>query len=251
MMDEKVVVITGGVRGIGKATSIMFAENGYFVIATTRNGNKKKDIEEMFNRNHNVNVVVEELNVNKEENVENFFKNIYSKYGRIDCLVNNAGIMIDNMPLHETSYEGFEKIIQTDVFGVYFCMKHVITEMLKQGHGSIVNVASVAGLVGSYNSSLYSAAKHAVIGLTKCGALDYATKNIRINAVAPGCIKTEIFEDAFNKGIYSEKDLAFKHPMKRFGTPDEVARSIFFLANDDNSFTTGTVLVVDGGYTSV
>ncbi len=244
MFNKKVVIVTGGTKGIGKATSIEFAKNGYFVVATTRNVDKKMNF-----KIKSGDIIVEKLNVNFEEDVKKFIENIYKKYGRIDCLVNNAGIMIENLPLHKTTTENFKKIIQTDVFGVYFNMKYVIIEMLKQGYGSIVNVASAAGLVGSYSSSLYSAAKHAVIGLTKCCALDYATKNIRVNAVAPGCIKTDIFKDAFDSGVYSEKDLALSHPMKRLGTPEEVAKSIYFLADENNSFTTGTILSVDGGYT--
>ena len=127
-------------------------------------------------------------------------------------------------------------------------MKYAITEMLKTGGGSIVNVASAAGLIGSKLAGQYGTAKHAVVGLTKCGALDYAENNIRINAVAPGAIKTEIFEEAFKRGAYTEESLASTHPMKRMGLPIEVARSILFLADDKNSFTTGTILSVDGGY---
>ena len=250
MFDKKVVIITGGTRGIGKATSIAFADNDYLVIATTRNIEQKRQLEEMCVKEDKGKgqIFVEKLDVNIEEEVRNFIDNAYLKYGRIDCLVNNAGIMIENLPLDQTSSESFNKIIKTDLFGVYFCMKYVIKVMLKQGRGNIVNVASAAGLVGSYSSALYTAAKHAVIGLTKCGALDYATKNIRVNAVAPGCIKTEIFEDAFARGAYTEESLANLHPMKRMGTPMEVAKSILFLADDDNGFTTGAILSVDGGY---
>ena len=246
----KVVVITGGTKGIGKATSIEFANNGYKVISTTRNANNKRELEQMFKSNikGEGEVVIEELDVNKEENVKSFIENVVKKYGKIDCLVNNAGIMIENVPLHQTTTENFQKIWNTDVLGLYWGMKYAVIEMLKQGYGNIVNVASCAGLGGSYSSSLYSAAKHAVIGLTKCGAIDYATKNIRINAVAPACIKTEIFEDAINRGTYTEEVLANFQPMKRMGTPVEVAKSIYFLAQEENSFTTGTILTVDGGY---
>ena len=251
MINKKVVIITGGTKGIGKATSAEFAKNDYFVIATTRDIREKANLEKMFKDEYNVDVLIEELNVDIEDNVKHFIARIMDLYGRIDCLVNNAGIMIENLPLHETKTISFEKIIKTDLFGVYFCMKYAIVEMLKQGYGSIVNVASVAGLVGSYSSSLYTAAKHAVVGLTKCGALDYATKNIRINAVAPGCIKTKIFEDAFKRGVYTEDGLASMHPMKRMGMPEEVAKSILFLADEKNGFTTGTILSVDGGYTAM
>ena len=246
----KNVIITGGTRGIGKATSIEFANNGFNVIATTRNIKNKPELEKMFLNyiKGEGKVVVEELDVNVEENVKNFIEKIAGIYGKIDVLVNNAGIMIENVPLHETKTENFKKILDTDLLGVYYCMKYTIQVMLKQGGGSIVNVASDAGLVGGYSSSLYTAAKHGVVGLTKCGALDYATKNIRVNAVCPGCIKTEIFEDAFKRGTYTEESLANLHPMKRMGTPEEVAKAIYFLADEKSSFTTGITLSVDGGF---
>ena len=245
----KNVLITGGTKGIGKATAIEFANNGYRVIATTRSIKNKEELEKMFKENVNGSgeVIVEGLDVNNEEDVKNLIHSIVEKYGRLDCLVNNAGIMIENVPLHQTTTENFEKIINTDLFGVYYGMKYAIIEMLKQGGGSIVNVASDAGLIGGYSSSLYTAAKHAVVGLTKCGALDYATQGIRVNAVCPGCIKTEIFEDAFKRGTYTEESLANLHPMKRMGTPTEVAKTIYFLAQEENGFTTGITVSVDGG----
>ena len=245
----KNVLITGGTKGIGKATAIEFANHGYRAIATTRSVKKKNEMEQMFKDNiaGEGEVIVEELNVNNEEDVKNLIQDVVKKYGRLDCLVNNAGIMIENVPLHQTTTENFRKILETDLFGLYYGMKYAIIEMLKQGGGSIVNVASDAGLIGGYSSSLYTAAKHAVVGLTKCGALDYATQGIRVNAVAPGCIKTEIFEDAFKRGTYTEESLANLHPMQRMGLPKEVAKSIYFLADDENAFTTGTILTCDGG----
>lgn len=244
----KNVVITGGTKGIGKETAILFAENNYRVIATTRNGDQKDKLEEDFKQNHNVNVVVEQLDVCNEDDVKNLMHNVAEKYGKLDCVVNNAGIMIENVLLHLSSTKSFKKIIDTDILGVYYGMKYAISEMLKTGGGSIVNVASAAGLIGSKFACQYGAAKHAVVGLTKCAALDYAEENIRINAVAPGAIKTEIFKEAFKRGTYTEKSLASTHPMKRMGLPIEVARSILFLADEKNSFTTGTILSVDGGY---
>ncbi len=246
----KVVLITGGTKGIGKATAIEFANRGYKVIATTRSIDNKTELEENLKKeiSGQGEVIVEKLNVNNEDDVKNLIQDVVEKYGRLDCLVNNAGIMIENVPLHETTTENFRKIIDTDLFGLYYGMKYAIIAMLKQGGGSIVNVASDAGLIGGYSSSLYTAAKHAVVGLTKCGALDYATQGIRVNAVAPGCIKTEIFEDAFKRGTYTEESLANLHPMKRMGLPKEVAKSIFFLADEENAFTTGTILTCDGGY---
>ena len=243
------VVITGGTKGIGKATSIEFANNGWNVIATTRNVGDKDALEKVFAENikGNGRVNIEQLDVNNENDVKAFIENVVKKYGKLDCLVNNAGIMIENVPLHQTTTESFNKIWNTDVLGVYWGMKYAIIEMLKQGGGSIVNVASDAGLIGGYSSSLYTAAKHAVVGLTKCGALDYATQGIRVNAVCPGCIKTEIFEDAFKRGTYTEKSLADLHPMKRMGKPIEVAKAIYFLAQEENAFTTGITISVDGG----
>ena len=213
------VVITGGTKGIGKATSIEFANNGWNVIATTRNVGNKDALEKVFAENikGKGRVNIEQLDVNNENDVKAFIENVVKKYGKLDCLVNNAGIMIENVPLHQTTTESFNKIWNTDVLGVYWGMKYAIIEMLKQGGGSIVNVASDAGLIGGYSSSLYTAAKHAVVGLTKCGALDYATQGIRVNAVCPGCINT------------------LTH------------KAIYFLAQEENAFTTGITISVDGG----
>ena len=236
----KTAFVTGSTRGIGRATADALLIEGYTVIYSGTGANRPDSLNDQAD--------YISLDVSVSESRKRAFEYITEKYGKLDCVVNNAGIMIENVLLHLSSTEAFRKIIETDVLGVYYGMKYAITEMLKTGGGSIVNVASAAGLIGSKLAGQYGTAKHAVVGLTKCGALDYAENNIRINAVAPGAIKTEIFEEAFKRGAYTEESLASTHPMKRMGLPIEVARSILFLADDKNSFTTGTILSVDGGY---
>ncbi len=139
-------------------------------------------------------------------------------------------------------------MLQTNVMGVFWCMKYQIKQMLKQGNGSIVNLASIAGLNGIPWVSTYSATKHAVVGLTKSAALDYATQNIRINAVAPGAIKTDIIEQQIAMGTYDEKMIVAMEPIGRMGKAQEIANGIAWLCSDEASFVTGTILSIDGGF---
>jgi NAD(P)-dependent dehydrogenase (short-subunit alcohol dehydrogenase family) len=139
-------------------------------------------------------------------------------------------------------------MLQTNVFGLYLCMKYEIAQMQRNGGGAIVNLASIAGLNGIPYGGPYAATKHAVVGLTKSGALDYATANIRINAVAPGAIKTDIIDQAIALGQYDEATIKAMHPMARMGKPEEIAHAIAWLLSDEASFVTGHVLNIDGGF---
>lgn len=139
-------------------------------------------------------------------------------------------------------------MLDTNVMGVYYGMKYAIIEMLKTGGGTIVNLASIAGLNGLYATAQYNASKHAVVGLTKGTAIDYAQQGIRINAVAPGAIKTDILKNAIASGTYDVSSIEAIHPMNRLGEVEDIAKAIYFLASDENTFMTGTILNIDGGY---
>ena len=245
----KNVLITGGTQGIGEQTALEFAKNGYDVIVTSRNASKEKEVQDKF-QNKGYKVTFYTLDVNKESQVKEVIESIVEKFGKLDVLVNNSGISLGNALLADTESEEFTKMLDTNVSGVYYGMKYAIKAMEKTGGGSIVNLASIAGLNGLQYSALYGATKHAVVGLTKGGAVDYADKGIRINAIAPGAIKTDILQNAIDSGTYDEASIAAIHPMKKLGDPTDIAKGIYFLADDNNPFLTGTILNIDGGYTA-
>ncbi len=244
---KKTVIITGGTTGIGKATALHFAKNGYNVVVTSRNADKEAAVLSEFKEN-GVEVTFYPLDVTHENQVESVIIKTVEKFGKLDSIVNNSGISLGNALLGETVADDLKQMLETNVMGVYYGMKYAINAMLKTGGGTIVNLASIAGLNGLYATAQYNASKHAVVGLTKGAAIDYATKGIRINAVAPGAIRTSIFQGAIDSGMYKIEDIEGIHPMNRLGEVEDIAKAIFFLASDENSFMTGTILNIDGGY---
>ena len=246
-MKSKTVIITGGTTGIGKATAIKFAENGYNVVITSRDSKKESSIKKEF-QEKGFEIDFKVLDVRNEKDVENLIKETVAKYGKLDVMVNNSGISLGNAILAETESEDLKKMLETNVMGVYYGMKYAIKEMLKTNGGAIVNLASIAGLNGLYATAQYCATKHAVVGLTKGGAIDYAQSGIRINAVAPGAIKTDILQNAIDAGTYDVSGIEAIHPMNKLGRVEDIANGIFFLASPENEFLTGTILNIDGGY---
>lgn len=245
---KKTVIITGGTTGIGKATAIAFGKKGYNVVVTSRDSNKEAEILSTIKAT-GADVTFFQLDVTNEESVKELIEKTVKQYGKLDTIVNNSGIAGDQSGfLADSTSENFKSVLDTNVLGVFYGMKYAIESMLKTGGGTVVNLASIAGLNGLYYSAQYCASKHAVVGLTKAGAVEYATQGIRINAIAPGAIKTDILQNAINSGSYTEESIAAIHPMKRMGTPEDIANGILFLASDDCPFMTGTILSVDGGY---
>lgn len=244
---NRTVIITGGTVGIGKATALYFAKNGYNVVITSRNATKEKDIVREF-KNQGAEVTFYELDVTKEEQVKEVIDKTVAKFVKLDSIINNSGISLGNAILGETGSDELKQMLDTNVMGVYYGMKHAINAMLKTGGGTVVNLASIAGINGLYATALYNASKHAVVGLTKGASLDYATKGIRINAVAPGAIKTDILKNAIASGTYDVSAIKALHPMNRLGEVEDIAKAIYFLASDENFFMTGTILTIDGGY---
>lgn len=246
-MNKKVVLITGGTTGIGKATALHFAKNGFNVVVTSRDENKEAQIISDFKQS-GLDVTFFPLDVTNEEQVELVISKTVQKFGKLDSIVNNSGISLGGAVLGETISDDLKKMLDTNVMGVYYGMKYAIKAMEKTGGGTIVNLASIAGLNGLYATAQYNASKHAVVGLTKGAAIDYATKGIRINAVAPGAIKTAVFQSALDSGTYRIEDIEGIHPMNRLGEVEDIAKAIYFLASDENTFMTGAVLSIDGGY---
>jgi NAD(P)-dependent dehydrogenase (short-subunit alcohol dehydrogenase family) len=246
-MTQKVAVITGGATGIGKSTALLLASKGIkVVISGRREAVGQKVIEEIRAQGGDAAFIA--ADVDNETQVSQIIGFALKKYGRLDLAVNNAGISNETKTIGDSDPAKFRAMLQTNVMGVYLCMKYEIQQMLKNGGGSIVNLASIAGLNGIPYAGPYAATKHAVVGLTKSGALDYATQHIRINAVAPGAIKTDIIAGSIAQGQYDEATISAMHPMARMGNPEEIAHGIAWLLSDEASFVTGHILNIDGGF---
>ena len=245
--NSKVAVITGGASGIGKATAAVLARKGVkVVISGRREALGQEAVAEIRGQGGEVSFVV--ADVDSEASVRAMIDFTVNKYGRLDLAVNNAGLANETKAIGDSDPVKFQAMLQTNVMGLYLCMKYEIKQMLKHGSGSIVNLASIAGLNGIPWAGPYAATKHAVVGLTKSGALDYAQQNIRINAVAPGAINTDIIAGQIALGQYDEPTVSAMHPMARMGRPEEIANGIAWLLSDDATFVTGHILGIDGGF---
>jgi NAD(P)-dependent dehydrogenase (short-subunit alcohol dehydrogenase family) len=240
---DKVALVTGGNSGIGRATAIAFAEQGARVaIAARRVAEGEATVAEI--RRAGGEAIFVPTDVSVAAQVEALVRRVVSEYGRLDCAFNNAGVSGAAL-VHELAEADWDRMIAVNLKGVWLAMKYEIIQMLEQGGGSIVNDSSVAGLTGYGRSIHYAASKHGVIGLTKSAALQYAKKNIRVNAVCPGMILTPMIERALATPGVEEWFLS-RLPVGRPGNPAEVARAVTWLCSDHASFVTGATLPVDG-----
>ena len=243
MEERKTVLVTGASRGIGKEVAMLYAENGYDVIINYVSD--KTDVEGIKKEFEakNVKCLLVKADVSKEEEVANLVNKALEEFGKIDVLVNNAGITKDNL-LMRMSEEEFDKVIEINLKGTFLVTKAVTKYMMKKRQGSIINLASVVGVVGNAGQSNYSASKAGIIGFTKSVAKELASRNIRANAVAPGFIETDmtsVLKDEVKENIYNQI------PLKRMGNAREVAELIYFLGSEKSSYITGQVINVDGG----
>ncbi len=247
-MTHPVALVTGATSGIGEATARTLARRGVKVVVSGRRLDLGEEVAASIQSEDGCDAIFLQADVSSETAIHDLVEQTIEHYGRLDYGINNAAIAIETSKLAECDSGKFQQMLQTNVMGVFWCMKYQIEQMLKQGNGSIVNLASIAGLNGIPWVSTYSATKHAVVGLTKSAALDYATQNIRINAVAPGAIKTDIIEQQIAMGTYDEQMIVAMEPMGRMGKAQEIANGIAWLCSDEASFVTGEILSIDGGF---
>ena len=240
---DKCALTTGATRGIGKQIAITLAKQGYNIALNYRKENEelentKKEIEEI-----GVQVLAVKGDVSNFEDCENFVKQVIERFGQIDVLVNNAGITKD-MLLMRMKKEDFEQVIDTNLVGTFNVTKNVVPYMMKARSGRIINISSVVGISGNAGQTNYSASKAGIIGFTKSLAKEIASRNILVNAVAPGFIETNM-TDVLKDDV--KQEIAKNIPLKRMGTAQDVANVVKFLASDDSSYITGQVINVDGG----
>ena len=244
----KVALITGGNAGIGRAAALEFAKHGAKVVVSGRREKEGHDVIAEIKALGGEAIFVK-TDVSKESDVKVMIAQTLATFGRLDFAFNNAGVEQTLTPLPDQTEETYDQIMNVNVKGVWLSLKHEIPAMLKTGGGAVVNNASVAGLLGLATAPVYVASKHAVIGLTKSVALEYAKQNIRVNAVAPGAIETRMLRD-FATAPEVRQMLESAQPMGRIGQPQEIASTVVWLCSDGASFITGQILPVDGGYTA-
>lgn len=252
-VDGKVAVVTGGSKGIGKATAHLLAKEGAKVAVTDIADDKGKEVVDDINKSGGE-AEYYHLDVAKEADVKECFGKVKDKFGKIDVLVNNAGIAGPDKPTHEIDEDEWNKLLDVNVNGVFLCTKHAIPYMKEAGGGSIINLSSIYGIVSAPDIPAYHASKGAVRMMSKTDALYYADDNIRVNSVHPGYIWTPLVEQ-----LGEESDMGVKkfrehldslHPIGHVGEPKDIAYGILYLASDESKFTTGSELVIDGGYTA-
>lgn len=246
-LENKTAVITGGTSGIGKATAELFSREGARVAVVGRSEEKGNSIVEEINSKGGQAIFVQ-CDVSKDEDARKMAEQVIKEFGQIDILYNNAGIA-EFGTVHETEEDNWNKVIDINLKGVYLCSRYVIPHMQKQKKGSIINTASIAGIIGYPGAAAYCASKGGVHNLTKAMALDYGPDGIRVNNICPGVIETPMTVGAYGSEEEVKKQAA-DYPIGRVGSPEDIAYAALFLASDESTFVTGTSLIVDGGFTA-
>lgn len=242
-LKDKVAIVTGGASGIGYACCENFLNHGAKVVMADWNEN----VQAIADKFQNENIIGIRVDVSNEEEVKSLIDKTIEKYGKLDIMVANAGIG-SRYAAHEETMEEWNKVLGVNLTGVFLCCKYSILRFLEQKTGgSIINMASILGLVGNPNAFAYCATKGAIVSITRSMAIAYAKQNIRVNAIAPGYVETPILTGITEEG---REFLKQAHPIGRLGRPEEIASAVNFLASDESSFLTGATIPVDGGYVS-
>jgi NAD(P)-dependent dehydrogenase (short-subunit alcohol dehydrogenase family) len=244
--QDMVALVTGGNSGIGRATALAFAAEGAKVIIAARREKLGAEVVAAIQDKGGEAVFIK-TDVTVPDDIENLFKTITGRYGRLDCAFNNAGTGAPVRRLANTTMDEWNTVMNTNLRSVWLCMKYEIPIMVKQRGGTIVNCSSMAGIRCDDGMSLYSASKHAVLGLTKAAALETAHRNIRVNAVCPGFIETPMVEELFRESPQVKDEIMSAMPLQRFGKPMEIAGAVLWLCSNASSFMTGKEIVIGGG----
>jgi NAD(P)-dependent dehydrogenase (short-subunit alcohol dehydrogenase family) len=249
MLESKTAMITGGGRGIGRAAALLFAREGARVMVADVSADSARETVSLINAagGHAQSFTGD---MTKPDDVADLVSATIQAFGRLDCAFNNAGVSgpqvgAAGLKTADWPEEAFDRMVEVNLKAVWLCMRAELRQMVKQGGGAIVNTASIAGLVGLPTSSIYVAAKHGVIGLTKTAAIEYVTDGIRVNAVAPGYIETDMTKDAMAR---RGEQIMAATPMRRMGQPVEIAEMVCWLCSDRATYVTGAAYNVDGGY---
>ena len=249
MTPDKVAIITGGSSGIGRATAIALAKDGVNVTVAARRAAEGEETVRLVKEAGSEGIFVK-TDVTNEDDVRSLVERTVKVYGRLDYAFNNAGIEEIMTPLLDQTSDVFDRIMNVNVKGVWLCMKYEIPKMIKSGGGAIVNMSSVAGVMGFPQMPIYVASKHAVLGLTKSAALEYAKSRIRINAVAPGAVETDMAKRVVEDNKQFLETVKSMHPIGRIAEPEEIANTVAWLLSDKASFVVGHTLLIDGGIVS-
>ncbi len=246
--ESKVVLVTGGTSGLGRDAAVAFAREGAKVVFTGRRAEAAEEVLSAIRKEGGEAIFVR-ADISRAADVEASVQACVKTYGGLDCAFNNAGIDGTLMvPLADYQKEVWDQVIATNLTGTFLCMKHEIPEMLKRGGGSIVNMSAMAGLrSGRRTGAAYNASKHGIIGLTTTGAVEYAARGIRVNAVCPALIRTPMSEAVFLKDEAMVQKALQMYPLGRIGQPEEVTSLVLWLASSEAAFVTGAAIPIDGG----
>jgi len=248
LLKNKVAFVSGAGSGIGRAVAEVYAREGAKVVISDVNAEHGQETVKIIKQNGGEAFFIKGDSSSASEN-KRIVEETVAKYGRLDISCNNAGMGGPAKPTGEYEPEEWDKVIALNLSGVFYACRYQLEQMLKNGGGSIVNIASIHGTVAAPNSPAYTATKHGVVGLSKNIAVEYAQKNIRCNAVGPGYIETALLKN--NMDDSALKAIAAKSAMNRLGTSEEIAELVLFLSSDKSSFTTGSYIIADGGYTAL
>jgi NAD(P)-dependent dehydrogenase (short-subunit alcohol dehydrogenase family) len=246
-LEGKVAIVTGAASGIGRAAAELFAAEGAKVLAADWTESQGNEVVEGI-KSKGGDAVFVQVDVSDPEHVQAMVRTAVEKYSGLDVIFNNAGVEGETAPTGDCTLENWDRVININLKGVFLGTKYAIPEMLKRGGGSIINNASVAGIVGFRGIPAYCASKGGVIQLSKTAALEYATQGIRVNAICPGVIWTPMVERFVGDNAEARKAFESMEPVGHFGSPDDIAAMALFLASDESRFCTGAPFVVDGGF---